>query len=119
MLSGDLARLGTKNVSAVSEARRWKSPRSSAGTPTGALSIQPFERSPLGLAGAIAYWVLNPNRVPCWGDEVVGQLTFDMAIALPNGITRSVCRASGFVVLGIAQQLGGESPLANRMEVKA
>ena len=47
---------------------------------------------------AIAYRVFNRNRVPCWADEVVGQLTFDMAIALPNSITRSVCPASGFVV---------------------
>jgi hypothetical protein len=46
---------------------------------------------------AIAYWVLNRNRVT-YRDNVVTQLLMvGIAVALPNSITRSVRRASGFV----------------------
>jgi hypothetical protein len=46
---------------------------------------------------AIAYWVLNRNRVTYWGNVVTQLLMADIAVALPNSITRSVRRASGFV----------------------
>jgi len=40
------------------------------------------------------------------------QLTFNMAIALPNSITRSVCRTSGFVQTCIAESGNARAPFA-------
>jgi hypothetical protein len=49
---------------------------------------------------AIAYWVLNPNRVTYWGNVVTQLLIADIAVALPNSITRKRLPLCGFVQVG-------------------
>ena len=65
-------------------------------------SDKPFEGT-RWFGRAIAYGVLNRNRVSCWSDVAIEQVIFDMAIALPNSSTRSVPRVSGFVQTGFAE----------------
>jgi hypothetical protein len=47
---------------------------------------------------AIAYRVLNRNRVTYWGNVVTQLLIADIAVALPNSITRKRLPLCGFVV---------------------
>jgi hypothetical protein len=56
---------------------------------------------------AIAYCVLNRNRVTYWGNVVTQLLMVGIAVALPNSITRSVRRASGFVQDGVLGEMSG------------
>jgi hypothetical protein len=44
---------------------------------------------------AIAHWVLNRNRVTYWGNAQL--LIADIAVALPNSITRKRLPLCGFV----------------------
>jgi hypothetical protein len=59
------------------------------------------------LAGQLLIWVLNRNRVTYWGNVVTQLPMAGIAVALPNSITRSVRRASGFVQVPFEEVCGG------------